>query len=165
MESKKQEVERRLLENLPRLYKLAGWYASGRPIDSDDIVQLTCEQVIKHWYQWEGSGFDTWIRRIAFSQARDELRRQHRRQGVDVDTTLIADNVATSRIEALLMLKDIDKVWPEMLQEYREVLLVVGLEGYSYAEAAQILDIPQGTVMSRVKRARSAAKKLLGAKS
>ena len=63
------------------------------------------------------------------------------------------------------MLKDINKVWPEMIQEYREVLLVVGLEGYSYAEAAQILDIPQGTVMSRVKRARAAAKKLLGAKS
>ena len=91
MGSKKQEVERRLLENMPRLYKLAGWYASGRPIDPDDIVQLTCEQVIKYWHQWEGTGFDTWIRRITFSQARDELRREHTRQGVDVDTTLIAD--------------------------------------------------------------------------
>ena len=51
-----------------------------------------------------------------------------------------------------------------MPEEFREVILVVGLEGYSYAEAAEILDIPQGTVMSRLKRARETAKKLLGAK-
>lgn len=165
MENKKQEVERRLVQSMPRLYMLAGWYAANWPIEPDDIVQRTCEQVIKRWYQWQGSGFDTWIRRITYSQARDEYRHQRRRQGVDVDTTNIADPVAASKIAALLMLKDINKVWPEMLPEYREVLLVVGLEGYSYAEAAEILDIPQGTVMSRVKRARDAAKKLLGAKS
>lgn len=164
METKKEEVERRLLESLPRLYKLAVWYAADRPIDPDDIVQLTCEQAIKYWYQWEGQGYDTWLRRIAYSQARDELRRQYRRQGVDADATIVADPIAISRIEALLMQTDIAKVWPDMPEDFREVILVVGLEGYSYAEAAEILDIPQGTVMSRLKRARETAKKLLGAK-
>jgi RNA polymerase sigma-70 factor (ECF subfamily) len=64
-------------------------------------------------------------------------------------------------MEAVLTRQDIFRIWPHLSLAHREVLLLVGLEGYTEAEAAKMLDVPVGTVASRMARARQVAQRLL----
>ena len=126
------------------------------PAAADDLVQDCLERVISHWHQRRADG-DTrsWVFTILHHLAMNRLRQAKRRGWhgpiEDTDESVFARPAAQ---EAALRRRDLLKGLEALSEDQRSVLLLVAVEGLSYAEVAQVLDIPVGTVMSRLARAR-----------
>ncbi len=155
------EFHARLLETLPSLRGFALPYC-GTAADADDAVQLACEKALQHWHQWSGRGpFDHWLRKILINAWRDELRSRKLRSGPSDDEIPEPSDVETDPTDRLY-LEQVNSEIQQLPEGQREVLLLVVGEGLSYQEAATLLDIPIGTVMSRLCRARQALIDKLG---
>ena len=131
---------------------------------ADDLVQDCIERAIRKQALWKPTGpLKSWLFRILLNLYRNELRLMRRRgEHVPVETMLVEPSVAPAqpgRIALAEMARAIDTLGPEQ----REALLLVVLEGLSYSEAAGVLEIPIGTLMSRLGRARAALRTLTGA--
>lgn len=131
---------------------------------ADDLVQDCLERAINKRGLWTPTGtLQGWLFRILLNLWRNEARTQRRRgEHVPIDGLLVEPSVAApqpGRIALAEMSRAIDKL-PD---EQREALLLVVLEGMSYEEAARVLQIPIGTLMSRLGRARAALRVLTGA--
>lgn len=147
---------------LPRLCRFARTLA-GRPEDADDLVQLGVEKALSRLHQWQpGTRVDSWMFRIMQNAWIDEIRSRQRRDELPLDEESLealgpreparqAENLALRR--ALAQLGD----------EQRSVVGLVLVEGLSYAEAAEVLGWPIGTVTSRLSRAREQLQTLLDA--
>ncbi|MGN7124467.1 RNA polymerase sigma factor [Methylorubrum thiocyanatum] len=126
------------------------------PADADDLVQDCLERAIGRWHQRRAEGdVRTWLYAILHNLAVSQMR-QHARRGAsmpfeDAPEAILA--VAPNQHESLLQ-RDLTAALDALHEEQRGVLLLVSVEGLSYAEAAQVLAIPIGTVMSRLARAR-----------
>jgi RNA polymerase sigma-70 factor, ECF subfamily len=148
-----------LLRALPKLRGFALSYC-GTPADADDAIQVTCERALSRWAQWSGQGsLDRWLIKILVNAWRDECRARRVRAGPDLDSIEEPAGGGSDAADALFL----DQVRAEILRlpdNQREVLLLVAGEGLSYKDTAQLLEIPVGTVMSRLARARQA---LIGA--
>ena len=95
------------------------------------------------------------------------MTRRQRSAGTQVDVFDIPEALPVDPapgIEARLMLQSVETAMADLSEDQREVLHLVCIEEMSYAETARILDIPQGTVMSRLSRARLALAEKLGIK-
>jgi RNA polymerase sigma factor (sigma-70 family) len=128
---------------------------------ADDLVQDTLERAISRWHQRRSDG-DTrsWLFTILHNLAVNHLRRAARRgREVPLDDAGDSDVAVPSTQEDALRRDDILGAVGQLPDDQRGVLLLVSIEDVSYAEAARILDIPIGTVMSRLARART---RLLG---
>jgi RNA polymerase sigma-70 factor, ECF subfamily len=131
---------------------------------ADDLVQDCLERAINKRGLWTPTGtLQGWLFRILLNLWRNEARTQRRRgEHVPFDGLLVEPSVAApqpGRIALAEMSRAIDK----LADEQREALLLVVLEGMSYEEAASVLQIPIGTLMSRLGRARAALRVLTGA--
>lgn len=153
----------RLLPNLRR-YALS---LARRSDVADDLVQITVERAITAAGSHDpATRIEPWLFRIIRNAFIDMTRRQ-RTRGAEVDVFDIPEAlpVDTERgIEARLMLRSTQGAMRELPVEQREVLELVGIHELSYAEAAEVLEIPRGTVMSRLSRARVALAEKLGIK-
>ena len=130
---------------------------------ADDLVQDCIERAIRKQTLWKPTGpLKAWLFRILLNLYRNELR-LHRRRGehVPVETLLVEPSVAPAQ-PGRIALNEMSKAIDTLNGEQREALLLVVLEGLSYAEAAEALEIPLGTLMSRLGRARAALRKLTG---
>lgn len=155
------EFHSRLLETLPRLRRFALPYC-GTAADADDAVQLTCEKALEHWSQWSGTGpLDHWLMKILVNAWRDEVRSRRLRAGPSVDDVPEPRDIEGDPTD-LLYLEQVNSEIRSLPPAQREVLLLVAGEGLSYQETATMLDIPVGTVMSRLSRARHALIERLG---
>jgi RNA polymerase sigma-70 factor (ECF subfamily) len=150
------ELRLRIVELLPRLRRFA--YALAGDADSgDDLVQETCARALSRLDQWQpGTRLDSWMFRIAQNLWFDRMRAQKARgEAVDIDT---AHNIAGddgSRItESRLTLSKVSKGIAQLPPDQQVLIALICVDGASYKEAAEILDIPIGTVMSRLARAR-----------
>ena len=147
----------RLIAFLPNLRRFAISLCRSPDI-ADDLVQLSCERAIAHASSFEpGTRFDAWMFRILRNLWIDQLRRD-RTSGPKEDIGLYEGKLAGDAgvaPEHRLMLKDVWGAIANLAGEQREVLLLVCVEEVSYREAADILGIPIGTVMSRLARARA----------
>jgi RNA polymerase sigma-70 factor (ECF subfamily) len=154
----REEFERELIALLPRLRRFAVGLA-GTVHDGDDLVQGALTKALTNADRWApGTRLDSWMYRIIQNHWIDTVRaRKTRNEGptlehadrhVLVDGTRIAD----SAISAERLNQHMGALPPEQ----RAVLVLVAVEGLSYAEAAATLKIPVGTVMSRLSRARAA---------
>jgi RNA polymerase sigma-70 factor (ECF subfamily) len=130
---------------------------------ADDLVQDTLERAISRWHQRRSDGdARTWLFTILHNLAVNHLRRGARRgREVPLDDAGESDVAVPSTQEDALRRDDILGAVGQLPDDQRSVLLLVSLEDVSYAEAARILDIPIGTVMSRLARARARLLKLL----
>jgi RNA polymerase sigma factor (sigma-70 family) len=130
---------------------------------ADDLVQDTLERAISRWHQRRSDGdARTWLFTILHNLAVNHLRRGARRgREVPLDDAGESDVAVPSTQEDALRRDDILGAVGQLPDDQRGVLLLVSLEDVSYAEAARILDIPIGTVMSRLARARARLLKLL----
>jgi RNA polymerase sigma-70 factor (ECF subfamily) len=131
---------------------------------ADDLVQDCIERAIRKQALWRPTGtLQSWLFRILLNLYRNDLRGQKRRgDHVAIDALVVEPSVAPAqpgRIALAEMAKAIDTLPPEQ----REALLLVVLEGQSYSDAASILSIPIGTLMSRLGRARAALRAMTGA--
>ena len=136
----------------------------GNRSDAEDIVQETFLRVYKnkHYYK-EIAKFSTWVYTIAGNLAKTELRRRKRRKIFSVSNFVnderdfdIPDMNRNPEKEVDGSMKDdiIQKTIEKLPPKFKEVILLRDVQGFAYEEISQILNIPLGTVKSRVNRGR-----------
>ena len=144
-----------LIALLPRLRRFARSLTRSVP-EADDLVQDACLRALTRADQWDPSQpLDRWMFRITRNLWISEIRKRSVRLGqgqVPADET--HELVSNDSGEAAVMAGELRGQIDALPEELSAVLLTVSVEGYSYAEAATLFDIPIGTVMSRVHRAR-----------
>lgn len=144
-----------LIALLPRLRRYA-LKVSRSPEAADDLVQAACERALLGAERSAGAPFDVWMFCIMRNLHIDVLRRQKTRGELDdVDDHLeVAGEDGRQVTESRLMLDRVSRAIDALPDEFRDVVLLVCVEEFSYREAAEILGIPIGTVMSRLARGR-----------
>lgn len=148
--------QRDLVALVPRLRRFA-LSLCGNPADADDIVQAACEKALKNRTQFrEGSRMDSWMYRIIQTLWIDDRRRARTRgTAVDPEDAALSDEGKAAALPGdRLMLARVRRAMDDLPAPQRLVLSLVAIEGLSYKEVAEMLDIPVGTVMSRLSRAR-----------
>jgi len=142
---------------IPRLRRYARALI-GDVAAADDLVQDCLLRALDNQSQWrDGATPRKWLFRILHNLHIDEARRRQRRPaevGIDHADAEAAPQTATAAFE-------IEDALADLPDEQRQALLLVTLEGFSYAETSQLLDIPVGTVMSRVSRGRDRLRRSL----
>lgn len=160
------QVEDQLVAFLPRLRRFAISLCRSRE-QADDLVQAACERALASADSFQtGTRFDAWMFRILRNLWIDHTRRVKTR-GPEDDVDARHDLVGVSgerEVEARLMLKSVSDAIADLPDDQREVLLLVCVEELPYREAAEVLGIPIGTVMSRLARARIALAEATGIK-
>jgi RNA polymerase sigma-70 factor, ECF subfamily len=149
------DLRDKLSSEIPRLRRFARGLVRDREI-ADDLVQDTMLRALSAERRFRKGNLAIWLIVILINLNRNRLR-SLARKGPHVDLDQIDYGVPTQPEERL----DIVQALQRLSEDQREVLLLVGLEGLSYADCAGVLAIPIGTVMSRLSRARDALRLLL----
>jgi RNA polymerase sigma factor (sigma-70 family) len=152
-------VRAQMVQLLPRLRRFAIALA-GSQADGDDLVQDTVERALKSLHLWEpGTRLDSWMFRIAKNRFIDTRRSAKRQRAVAIDAPEEAAEVAEDgarAMQARLELRDVNTALAALPGEQREAVALVLVDGMSYRDAADLLEIPIGTLTSRIARARAA---------
>jgi len=151
-------LQRQIVDLLPRLRRLARVLARD-PVDADDLVQMTVERALIHVDQWRpGTRLDSWMFRIMKNAWIDESRARTRRTRVfapaEQGEAIGLDGAAA--MEAHLAAGDVARAMEKLPDEQRLAVALVLVDGLSYREAAEVLEVPQGTLTSRLARGRMA---------
>jgi RNA polymerase sigma-70 factor (ECF subfamily) len=159
-----QQVKAEMVSLLPRLRRFA-YGLTGSLDEGDDLTQAACEKALRSLAQFTpGTRLDSWMYRIAQNLWIDRRRSQQvqREQSVEpADLEGLAIGDAAREMDRRLDLADVRREVALLPEDQRAVLLLVSVEGCGYRQAAEILEIPIGTVMSRLARARLALGKAL----
>jgi RNA polymerase sigma-70 factor (ECF subfamily) len=145
--------------HIPRLRRYARALA-GDPHAADDLVQDTLERALNKQHLWRpGSDLRAWLFTIMHNVFVNQLRgrQAHPETALDEDDLPPVQSIHGARLE----IRDLESALAVLPPEQREIVLLVGLEQFSYAEAAKTLDIPIGTVMSRLFRGRERLRTLI----
>lgn len=157
----RQEFVSALVAQLPALRRYAVALVGNATL-ADDLVQDTIERAIRRSAQLrEPERLAGWLRRILHNLYVDEIRRG-RGRGTEQDITELADDLSLS-VPAYdgTAIREFIKAIGNLSVEHRQILLLVGVEEMNYREIAEELDIPIGTVMSRIARAREKLRTLV----
>lgn len=147
-----------LIEHLPRLRRYAR-ALTGDANRADDLVQDTLERALAKLDLWQpGSDLRAWLFTLMHNLFVNQIRVRRPQETVMEDA--LDEPVSGGQMEALAA-RDIHAALAQLPEEQRAVLLLVGLEQFGYAEAAQVLGVPTGTVMSRLSRARERMRQML----
>lgn len=142
---------------IPRLRRFA-YALTGSMEDGDELVQAACERALRNRTKFRpGTRMDSWLFRIAQNVWLDSKRRE-RTRGQEVDPDLVGlsdEGMASRRPDDRLMLASVRDAVARLSREQRVVLALVAIDGMSYRQAADVLGVPVGTVMSRLSRARA----------
>jgi RNA polymerase sigma-70 factor (ECF subfamily) len=156
-------VGNQLLEEIPRLRRYARALTGNRD-SADDLVQDCLERAWSRLYLWRrGTNLRAWLFTIMHNVHANTVRRARSRP----QTTMLPENldvVVPPSQEDRIELRSLADALAMLSDEHREILLLVGLEELSYAEAGKVLGIPVGTVMSRLSRARARLRELMAAR-
>lgn len=150
---------------LPRLRGFAR-ALTGDAAEADDLVQATCERALVGASGFAaGTRLDSWLFRIMRNLRIDDVRR--RKPSAPLDEPGVAETLSgedgRETAETRLFAGDVGAAIAALPAEQREVLVLVCVEDMRYREVAELLDIPVGTVMSRLSRARRAVAEALEA--
>lgn len=161
-----EDIRTELVALLPRLRRFA-YGLTGSLDEGDDVVQSACERALARLDQFKrGTRLDSWMYRIVQNVWIDRTRNRKVRneQGMDpADLEPLASVDAVREMTSRLELAEVRRHVARLPDDQRAVLLLTAVEGLSYKEAAETLDLPMGTVMSRLARARLALGKALEA--
>lgn len=147
-----------LLEaHIPGLRRFARALLRGNQEHADDLVQDGLERALSNWHRRRlEADLRSWVYTIVYNRFLTEKRRQRRyaawhslTECVDKDLPAVEGGQASALVH-----RDLLRGFAELPQEQRAVLLLVGVEDFSYKDAARILGVPIGTVMSRLSRGR-----------
>lgn len=145
---------------LPRLRRFARALTYHRE-DADDLVQLALERALSRTAQWEqGTRLDSWIFRIIKNAWIDELRSRTRRDQIFAPEEAgehVGDDFAQAHQQRIA----IEQAMSMLSDDHRLVIALVLVDGLPYKEAAEVLQVPMGTLTSRLARAREALQGLL----
>ncbi|MEO0821692.1 MAG: RNA polymerase sigma factor [Pseudomonadota bacterium] len=152
------EIRANLAVLVPRLRRFAMALCGNRD-DGDDLVQTACMKALDRAAQFEpGTRLDSWMFRIVqttFLDQRRKLARRGQEAPPEALDALSDEGREAGRHVDRLLLASLRERIAELPEDQRLVLGLVAIEGYTYKETAEILDIPVGTVMSRLSRARA----------
>ena len=145
---------------LPRLRRFARTIARNRE-DADDLVQIAVERALIRAEQWQpGTRLDSWIFQIMRNAWIDEVRSRVRHDKVFAPEEA-GENVGEATMEAHLQAMAVRTAMGQLNEDQRMVIGLVLVEGLPYKEAAEVLEIPVGTLTSRLARAREALQAIL----
>src|SRR5438105_11948290 len=152
----------RLLEaEIPRLRR----YARALTRDAtqaDDLVQSCLTRAVAKQHLWQyGTNLRAWLFTIMHNQHVNHVRRSAR-EGTTVELGEGPQLMVQANAMPMLELRDLERAIGRLSAEQREVVLLVGLEGMAYEEVAAVLNVPVGTVRSRLSRGRDQLRQLLG---
>ena len=145
---------------LPRMRRFARSLTFHRE-DADDLVQLSMERALGRSDQWApGTRLDSWLFRIMKNAWIDEVRSRTRRDALFVPEEA-GEHVGDDFAEAHQQRLAIQKAVSLLSEEHRLVVGLVLVDGLAYKDAAEVLEIPVGTLTSRLARAREALQQIL----
>jgi RNA polymerase sigma factor (sigma-70 family) len=156
--------ETELTQLLPRLRRFAH-SLSRNGADADDLTQATIERALRSRERWQpGTRLDSWLYRIMRNLWIDTARartRRERHEAPEEEAQSVGEDPRES-IEASLELKRAMGAMERLPDEQREVVALILIEGFGYREVSEMLDLPIGTVSSRLVRGRTALLDMLG---
>ena len=146
------------------VYRLA-YRMCGNAYDADEAAQEAFVAAWRALPNFRGDAkFSTWLYRLTTNAAIDVMRREKRHQTVgDGEMIEVADDADSPQetVERTEQQEAVQKALATLSEEYREVLLLRYMEEMDYAEIAEVLQLPSGTVKSRINRAKAALKAAL----
>jgi RNA polymerase sigma factor (sigma-70 family) len=156
--------ESELTQLLPRLRRFA-FALSRNGADADDLAQTTVERALRSRDQWQqGTRLDSWLYRIMRNLWIDTVRARGRRDRHEAPEEAAKD-VGDDPREAMHASMELQRAMSAMERlpdEQREVVALILIEGFGYREVSEMLDLPIGTVSSRLVRGRMALLEMLG---
>jgi RNA polymerase sigma-70 factor, ECF subfamily len=156
------DIRGRIEAEIPRLRRYARALTRDA-VSADDLVQDCLVRGLAKAHLWkEGTDLRAWLFTILHNQFVNRVRRAGREgTSVSIDETDAFPARAADQ-NSRLELRDLDRAIGRLPEEQRAVILLVGLEGLAYEAVAEVLDIPVGTVRSRLSRGRAALRRLMG---
>ena len=149
---------RQIEEHLPGLRRYAR-VLTGNAWEADDLVQDTLERACRKWLLWRvGSDLRAWLFTLMHNLYLNQRRTLAPVQWQDIETV---EDWLQAPGDARDTTLDLERCLQQLPAEQRAVLLLVTLEDMDYAEVARVLQVPVGTVMSRLSRARARLKELM----
>lgn len=148
----------------------------GNPEDASDLTQEAFVRAFRAISRFRGeASFKTWIYHIVANVCRDELRKRKKQAVVSLDAPIVTDDgyiareqedwsLAPERVyDSIELQETIQQLLNQLIPEYRQVLVLREIQGFTYEEIANILECSLGTVKSRINRARKALRDLIAA--
>lgn len=144
-----------LVEILPNIRRFA-YSLTSNMADADDLLQSTVERVLERGLP-DDVPLLPWCLRICRNLWIDEIRSRKVRSDAAAEPAVVGEQVLMGEQQVLgeISLGEVQDALRSMSEDQRAVLELIAIEGFSYKEAAEVLNIPVGTVMSRLARARS----------
>jgi RNA polymerase sigma-70 factor (ECF subfamily) len=156
-----QSIHEQIVTLLPRLRRFAH-NLTRDPHDADDVVQIAVERALTRLNQWRsGARLDSWMFKIVRNAWIDELRSRGRRGKIFLAAEA-GENIGTDSMARETELLSVQSAMARLPEDQREAVSLVLVEGLPYREAAEVLDVPIGTLTSRLARGREALQALLG---
>jgi RNA polymerase sigma-70 factor (ECF subfamily) len=166
--------EEEALELSDQVYQVARRLVGSRE-EAEDLMQETYARAFRSWRSFQpGTNLRAWLLRILTNLNIDRARARQRRpqtEPLEEGDYFLYNRLAESsgdsqpeeeeRVVARLSQDNVVSALAELPHDFRDTVVLVDIGGFSYAEAAQILDIPVGTVMSRLHRGRRILKRQL----
>jgi len=147
---------------LPRMRRFAHTL-SRNGTDADDLTQMTIERALRSKGQWQpGTRLDSWVYRIMRNLWIDTVRSRSRKERFEAPEQEAEQLGEDSNLETLIDLRRAMAAMQRLTGEQREVVALILIEGFGYRETAEMLDLPIGTVSSRLVRGRMALLEMLG---
>ena len=147
-----------IVAEIPHLRRYAR-ALSGDPGRADDLVQDTLERALGRWRLWYGGSLRSWLFAIMHNIFVNQVRSP---KAVEYRASEDLPDVPARATQADgIAMRDLDRALARLSPEQREILLLIGLEDLSYDEAAKVIGVPTGTVMSRLSRARARLREIL----
>jgi RNA polymerase sigma-70 factor (ECF subfamily) len=143
-----------IIDHIPRLRRYARALMRGDALAADDLVQDCLERALGRLELWRpGSDLRAWLFSIMHNLYVNRLRRQSLEAAVTVNDESLAERAASPH--APVTLTDLERALESLSPDQREIVLMVALEGLAYRQVSVILGVPEGTIMSRLARARA----------
>ena len=150
-----EEIGERIVELLPRLRRFARSLSRNQH-DADDLVQSGIERAWRHLEQFRpGANLASWMFGILKNAWLDNLRMRRRRGEVALPDDS-GEHPAVSPVDSNTEMWSVSEAMSKLPEEQRMAVALVLVEGLSYKEAAEVLEIPMGTLTSRLARGRTA---------
>jgi len=150
-----EQLRSELRSHLARLWRYALVLSTNRDV-AQDLVQATCVRALERAHQFQpGTRVDRWLFAILHSIWLNELRARRVRTGQGVIDADLLPSGDGDRAETNILARQVLSEVLTLPEAQRETVLLVYVEGLSYREAAELLEIPVGTVMSRLAAARA----------
>ncbi len=155
-----EQISEDIVALLPRLRRFARTITRNRT-DADDLVQVAVERALLRTAQWQpGTRLDSWLFRIMKNAWIDEVRARTRRGRLFAPEEA-GEQVGVSYTQRQIDAMAVQQAMERLSEDQRMVVGLVLVEGLAYKEAAAVLEIPVGTLTSRLARARETLQAVL----